>query len=781
MLLARKLFRELWTQKGQVLAVLAVTSLGVALFAASAGAYVDLRDSYAATRARLALAGLHVDADDVTAADVARVAALPGARAAESRLVAPVPLTLGDERVELRLISLPDAAPPALDRVHLVSGRLPAADDEVVLEKHLAQHHHLGAGALLRVAAADGERRLRVVGVGVAAEYLWVARDEHDVMPSPDAFGVGWMRHAAVRALAGATPAGDDQLLVDCAAADCPPLATAVRGTLGAARVRAVTAAAELPGVRLLQMDVDGYKGMAGFFPLLFLGVGAFIVAAILGRLVDAQRAIIGTWMALGVGRARVLGHYLAYALVLGGGGALLGAAGGVALAPAMTHAYATDLGIPFVTARLHWTLALEGIAIGVAVALAAGAMPAWHACRLLPAEAMRPPRPSTGPLARAARHLGASLPFRMALRDLLGRPLRSLGTAVGVAAALLLVLTTGAMLDSMRATFGALFSDARRYDLRVDLVAPAPAAAVDAKLRAVPGVTAVEDVVTLPATLEAGGRVERDVLVDGLAKDAALLRAVDLDGRVVPPAAGGIVLGRPTARKLGVGIGDRVTVRLASTGATARLVVSGFADATLGKGASARRADLDRAFALGGAVTSAVLRVRPAELDAARRAIAALPDAAHVEDVAALRAQMRDLMSLGWVMLLTMLLCSVVLAAAILFNTATLGILERRRELATLRALGRTLREISVGLTIEHTLVCVAGLALGFPVALVVIRRVLTMFSSDLFQLPFIVSPATVATAVIGILIVLLVAQWPALRQVGRASLADAVRSREG
>lgn len=98
--------------------------------------------------------------------------------------------------------------------------------------------------------------------------------------------------------------------------------------------------------------------------------------------------------------------------------------------------------------------------------------------------------------------------------------------------------------------------------------------------------------------------------------------------------------------------------------------------------------------------MTSAVLRVRPAELDTARRAIAALPDAAHVEDVAALRAQMRDLMSLGWVMLLTML------------------------------------------------------------------------------QLPFVLSPATV---VVGILIVLLVAQWPALRQVGRASLADAVRSREG
>jgi putative ABC transport system permease protein len=131
--------------------------------------------------------------------------------------------------------------------------------------------------------------------------------------------------------------------------------------------------------------------------------------------------------------------------------------------------------------------------------------------------------------------------------------------------------------------------------------------------------------------------------------------------------------------------------------------------------------------------------------------------------------------------MLLAMLFCSVILAAAILFNTATLGILERRRELATMRALGRTLREITVGLTLEHALLCVAGVVLGLPLSIWAIRHVLALFSSDLFRLPFVLSPITVATAAGGVLLVLLVAQWPALRLVARESLADAVRTREG
>ena len=45
---------------------------------------------------------------------------------------------------------------------------------------------------------------------------------------------------------------------------------------------------------------------------------------------------------------------------------------------------------------------------------------------------------------------------------------------------------------------------------------------------------------------------------------------------------------------------------------------------------------------------------------------------------------------------------------------------------------------------------------------------------------MPFVFSPRTVVTACVGVLIVLLVAQWPALRQLGRASLAEAVRTRE-
>ena len=680
----------------------------------------------------------------------------------------------------------------------LFSGRLPRADGEVLLEKHLAEHHHLKAGDALTVQVPGLERSLSVTGGAVSAEYLWVTRDAQDVFPSPATFGVGgcrgqrcrrWRRPCWRLRLTPWSPrrASSWRRATRPAISSCWNRLGAADGaivgelekTLGPEQVLSATPQENLAGVRLLQMDVDGYKGMAAFFPFFFLGVGAFILASVLGRLVDAQRPVIGTLLALGVGQGKVLRHYLAYALILGVAGALLGATLGLVAGRAVTYEYATELGIPFVTARLHWDLALWGLLGGAGVALLSGAAPAWRASRLAPAESMRPPRPSLGALARLARRLPAPLSIRLAVRGVLGAPLRSVGTIFGIAAALVLVIVSGVLLDSMRTVVNVLFHDAQRYDLRVDFMAPEPLARLQDELGKVDGVTKLEGLVALPVRLTANGR-EESAALQGLSDDGALLRSMDADGTLVPPRVHGVVLTRHVAKQLGLKVGDAVEVRAIPAGGVTTLAVSGFADAVMGSVASARQAEVQAAFGLGASVTAAVLSVRPERLAQARRDLAGMPTVARVEDLAAMRGVIGQVMGLGWVMLGTMLLFSAVLAAAILFNTATLNILERRRELATLRSLGRSQAELALGLTLEHGLLTLGGLAVGIPLAIVASSQVLALYSGPLFALPFVLSPQTLGAAVLGVALTLLLAQWPALRAAGRLPLAEAVRTRE-
>jgi putative ABC transport system permease protein len=795
----RKLARDLRAQLGQTLAVVVVIALGSMLFVAAAGAYEDLSASYANTQTTLAQADLQVQVTRASAADVEHVRALSGVATADARTVVTLPVRVRDgaveDRVAMRVISVPDAGQPALDQLVLISGHLPHGPDELLLEKHFAQHHGLGPGGMLRLDAGGVSRELRVSGVGVSAEYLWVARDATDLFPSPDEFGVGWMQRSALRDVARAVMAANpdaaqlEPALVVAAGPNANEVLlarspdTSADGLLGIARrafgdaVLVATPRERLVGIRLLQMDVDGYRGMAGFFPVFFLGVGAFIVAALLARLVDAERPVLGTLMALGMSRTSVLLQVLAHAIVLCAAGSVAGAAAGLALAPILTRAYAADLGIPFVTSRMHGGLAAIAIVIGFVVAIAAGLFPAMHASSIAPAEAMRPPRPSAGVLARLARHLPAPMPVRLALRDLLGRPLRSASTALGISAALVLVLATGSMLDSMRTTFAVLFHDARRYDLRVDLAAPEPAADARARFQAIGGVTETEALVVLPATVSAAGR-STEVLLQGLPAGSQLAHSVDMDGREVVPRVGTVVLTRALAAKLGVAAGDAVQVH-GPSGTTASLRVEGMADGAMGPTASARLADVQRALGLGDRVTSVAILTR-GDVRHTRAALATMGDVAHVEDVNALRDQVGALMGLGWALLGAMLLFGGVLAAAILFNTATLAILERWCELATLRALGRTQREIFASMTLENALLAIAGLTLGYPLATAGSRAILKLYSSDLFRLPYVMAPPTIALTICGILAVLLIAQWPALRRLARASLAEAVRTRE-
>ncbi len=796
MLLARKSWRQLRASRGQAIAVFCVMALGVMLFVASAGAYVDLRDSYGATRRTLALADFHASVAPFDAGDTTHVASLPEVASVESRVVASLPVLVRKRtRADLRVMSLPDAGEPRIDRVLVIEGAWPKGAGEILLEKHFAKRHDLGPGSSVEVSASGVERTLRVSGVAIAAQYLWVSRSDDDPMPSPDTFGVAWMRRGALREVAAPIvsaigPSAPEDVRVAASANDANELLVmtaagtstedarhALANALGA-RARAIVDSAHLTGVRLLQMDVDGYKGMATFFPIFFLGVGTFIVASILGRLVDAERAVIGTLLAIGVRERRVLGAYLGHALLLGGLGAIAGALAGFGLTRPLTHEYATELGIPFVNAAPHFGLAAEGIAIGLVASALSGLVPSWRAARLMPAEAMRPPTPRAGAAARALRALPGSMLVRMALRDVVGRPLRSLGTALGVAAALVLVMTSGALVDSMRSTIDTVFRDARRYEVAVDLVAPVSKESALERVRKASGVSRAEASLVLPAHVSANGKTQSCV-VRGIEPDASLVRSIDVGGRVVSPAPGGIVLTRAVAHALDVSIGDDVEVDTAPLGSEARFRVSGYADATIGKTAMTRLDDLERASSLAGMVDSVAITAAPGRLSDVRDALAKDESIARVDDAAAMREVIGAAMAFGWVMVGAMLVFSVALAGAILYNTATLGIVERTREIATLRALGRSFREIAFGVTLENAMLCALGLVLGLPLALLAIREVLGLYSGDLFTFPFVVSSETIGASIGGVFLVLLVSQWPALRAVARTNLAEAVRTR--
>ena len=700
-------------------------------------------------------------------------------------------------------------------------GALPAPG-EVVIEKHLADFHQLKPGDRVRI-PLPGERSVALVvsGVAVSAEYLWVARNRQDILPSPDEFGVVYVPRAQVASIAqemlkaafdavpddgaGAKAVPDDpvevlaqlslaadvhkgnQLLLDPAAGHTREDAlAAARQVLPAERVLGTTPREKLLGIEMLQFDVDGFREMAGFFPLFFLVIGVFITMALIGRLVDEQRPLIGTMRALGASRSTILVHYLAFGVVLGMLGALVGAVLGTLGGRAMTRSYASELGIPHVTADPLWALSVAGLLLGITSASIAAYLPARAAARLAPAEAMRPPRPAGGRWLRALGSLFDALPLAMRLgaRNVLRAPGRSFGTALGVAFALTIVLVSGEMLEGMSVAYTTQFERTQTYDFRVDLLRPKSAKVLLARGRALDGVVDAEVLRALPVRAMAEGtpgdatdaRVE--TLLQGIDARPSMLVPSTFGGAQVVPGEREAVVSSNLATRLHLEVGETIVLRVPTRAAPLRFRVGALCDGIMGTAVYVRRSTLDELFD-DDAVTTLLLRVDTADIDAVNDALRAWPDVIRVENVARFKALVDESLALSWVFLGFMLLLSVILASAILFNTATLAVLERAREIATLRALGLHMREVSVQVTVENAVIGAAGLLMGIPLSVVALDGMLRSFQSDLFALPFVFSGTTVAVACAGMLGVLWIAQRPGLSTIAKMNLAKSAQGR--
>ncbi|HKL77012.1 MAG TPA: ABC transporter permease, partial [Gammaproteobacteria bacterium] len=166
--LQRKLLRELWGMRGQVLAIALVLASGVATLVGSASTLDSLEQTQRAFYAEYRFAEVFADLKRAPAHLADRLRRLPGIAQAETRVVAGATLDLPafDEPVTARLVSLPDGRQPRLNRLFLRKGRLPRPEsrDETVISEAFAEAQDLQPGDTLRAVVNGRRMELRVVG-----------------------------------------------------------------------------------------------------------------------------------------------------------------------------------------------------------------------------------------------------------------------------------------------------------------------------------------------------------------------------------------------------------------------------------------------------------------------------------------------------------------------------------------------------------------------------------------------------------------------------------------
>ncbi len=769
----RKVVRDLGRARAQVAAVAVTVALGVGLFIASAGAFENLHSSYQHVYERLRFADLV--AAGGPADRVSNAATAAGATAVTTRTQVDAPLLVRGTKLLGRVSGLPAAHRPAVDDIEVTRGRYLGPGDRtgVLVETHTATTFHLTPGDTLRISTPTGWQQVTVRGVAVSAEYLWPARNRQSVLEDPHAFAVVFVPEPTLRRWYGDA---HTQVLVGLSG---PSHGDAVAAAMRAAGARDLTTQAEQPSPATLQLDLDGFDQMSKAFPLLFLTAAAVAAYVLLTRRVRGERALIGTLLAAGAHRGRVVRHYLLQGVAITLLGSVVGVPLGLLGTSAITRAYTGELGIPDTVVRQHPFLAVAGLALGLLVGVAGAAAPALAAARTAPAEAMRHEvagRPPTSWSRAVSRLRGAPVAVRMALRDVARNRRRTAATGLGAVLALVLVLASLGMLTTMVDALHVQYDQVERQDATVT-VRPGAAGSVRAALDRMPRVDAAEASVVGPVVATYRG-ASYSTSLQGFRPGTTMhgFREVDATGAALP--AGGVLAGAALAERLHVRVGDTLTLT-APGGAPRRVRLAGFVREPLGTNLYAHTGTAARVLGGSGAQTLLVRFVPGADRSAARRAITRLDGVVAYADAQALTRSLDRYLGLFWAFIGVMVGLGAVLALTIIYVSMAVTVVERTNELATLRAAGVPLRRVAGTLATENLVATMLGIPVGLLLGRLAAAWFMGLYSSDLFTLPLSLPWWAMVLAAGGVLLAAALSQLPAVRAVRRLDVARVVRER--
>jgi putative ABC transport system permease protein len=663
--------------------------------------------------------------------------------AAELRLVYDTKWRPDSSWMDIELVGIQDWQRIRVNRFEVVAGRFPETG-EILLDESAASEAGIGVGSSVVYRDPAGrERTLWVSGI---------SRSPSNLSSSITSVALAYVPASFLRR--SLNTVGSNQLLIRLQdPAEAQAVARRVTSLLRRYGVSATGASIrnpeEFPGKR----ELDALLVVMFIFSALGLLLSALLVFNTLSASIAEQINEIGALKALGATRSHVLTIYLLEAAVYGLVGTSMGLVLGV-LAGWRLLAWIGLLGnavIPFRVAPEGVSL---GVVVGIGVALVAALVPARQGMGASVKEALESYGIATdygqGGLARLWQRWRWMPPLAaMALRNLGRRRLRTGLTLLVVA------LSTAAFLSAVltRTSIDAAISDIyRTYDVDAWVwMGEAVSTQFQELITTVQGVDAAE------GWLIADGIVElKEARLWGLPASSTLYRYVMREGRwFTAQEADAVVLSAELADAVGAGVGDEIEIQ--SGRSLRRFEVVGvaidntiFLSGRLAGKAFMPRTTLGSLLGQGDRVNLFAVGLASGARDVADEALAELEfkfrrwrpnvQPMYVEIEAA-----REASRLLTLALVAMVVIVDAVGALGILNTLTLSVLERRREIGVLRAMGATDSALVLTFVAEGGALGAMGWIIGVLIGLPAARLFTIQMSRVLFTLDLVSSPAAI------------------------------------
>ena len=784
--LDKKVLRDLRRLWAQVLAIALVMACGVMVLILAEGAYRSLSQTQEAYYDQYRFGHIFAQATRIPNSLKSRITSIDGVAAAQLRIARSAILDIPQmpEPASGQVVSYPADAQAAVNRLYLRTGRLPdgTRPNQIALDARFAKAHNLTLGDSFSAILNGRKLSLEITGIVLSPEFIYTL-GPGDMVPDDRRFAVFFMPQSAMEGLFDMQSASNDVVLrlrrsacTECVIDELDKLLKPYGGTGAYKRKHQASHA-------FLDAELTQLATMSKTLPPIFLLVSAFLVNMILSRIIALEREQIGLLKACGYSSWSVALHYAKLVAIIALIGITIGSIAGGYMGRLMTQLYATYFSFPFLVFSHSVDLYVIAALISLAAALSGAGFSIFKAARLPPAVAMRPPAPPRFRSLLSFKSKRVRLLSQlttMGLRHLVHSPLRSLLTSLGVAFAVSLLVMMQFFNASLDHMITVAFTKAEPAHARLTL-SEQMAPAVLSDISRLPGVLLSEAYRQEPVILRSGHREKRSVLT-GRPQDAALSRLLDLNEYPIQMPETGLLLPVHIAKELNLQRGQTVSVEFTGHGGLQKTIpLAGTITSYMGGNASMHINALNAIVPTGPRISDITLNIDETRVNELYAAVKETPGLGAIALQMISRKTFRKLMDQNFTTMVTIYtVISVIVAFGVVYNTARIQLSERGRELASLRVIGFSQKEVFHVLLVELALIVLIAQPLGWLLGYTMAAGMLAGLANDLFRMPFV--PITSAYPAASMVVIAAAIACAAIirRRVARLDLIEVLKTRE-
>lgn len=510
-------------------------------------------------------------------------------------------------------------------------------------------------------------------------------------------------------------------------------------------------------GAAIYHADTERMDALARVFPFMFFLVAALVSLTTMTRMVEDERILIGTYKALGYSTIQIATKYLTYALLAAGIGSVLGVGVLCQVLPLIImKAYSVIYAIPLLSPPLpiKADVAVFSAGLGIGITLIATICSVLSSLREQPAPLMLPRAPKAGKriLLERIRPLWRRISFswKVTLRNLFLYKKRLFMTVIGIAGCTALLLVGFGLHDAIWDIINKQYVDITHYQMTVGLNDHANDLDVQH----------VKDVLTQHPEIEHIDRVHTAHMSAKGEDDALSVTHVDvvvpqsldifnqtitlknrISGKQVPFDESSVVISEKLATLHHLRVGDTLVLfdrdKVGnSVGAGHKLTITGICENYVGTTVYVAPAIFAKISS--SPVMYETLFIQAPDLKPGEQQQNIASELHSCDDVSLVAfsdetiSLYRNMISVVDYVVAVLIISAILLAFIVLYNLTNINIEERLREIASLKVLGFTKREIYAYIFREVFLLSLLGDVCGLGVGVYLERFVVATAEVD-------------------------------------------------